>query len=422
MKKISKVVLLKGDDTNWGHASEQIALELEKQGFDTYFVDYRNLIDTIAGLPAFIGRDKVALITFNFKGIDNKLYFQDEDGESIWRQYDMVFLNILTDHPSFFNSLLVYDEFRSKIFCIDNKHLEYLKTYYPKKKAYLLSMAGNIRTDFNMNFLGDEVDPDSVSYGIKYRDYERILDYEYSLKPIYRRQIDLAFIGNYVPVQNLLSRIDFSDDFTTAQMKKIIKLMGSEPEKAFDEILIEYLEDGNEKLEKTLLRDKVAELNILNLCLRTMYREKIIRTLADSDIRVNVYGNDWDMFKCKKPWNIIRSEGRISSCEAVKVIQDTKISLNIMPLVKNGFHERVLTAMLQKAVPLTDHSEMLDETFVDGENIAFYDIRKIGQIPKVVNDLLDEPAKMQRIADSGYVIARDMHMWKNRVPDILKHL
>ena len=422
MKKIKKAVLLKGDKSNWGYASEEIALELEKRKIDTYFIDYSNIIETMSGLDEFIDDDDVMLITFNYRGLNNEIFFQDEDGIPIWSKYRFKYINIITDHPSFFHDRLKKENKKMVIYCIDYDYLEYVKQYYPKNKAYFLPLAGNIRIDHNMGFLGEDIKVEDVSYGVKYRDYEKILDYGSYLLPIKDREMDVTFIGNYIPVQNLLSKMDFGEDFKFNQVKQILVLLSKNKKASFEEILRQFLDDEKIEYSEEDFPEKVEELSTINLCLRTIYREKLIRTITNADIKIHVFGDDWDSFKCDKPWNIIRSAERIETGEAVKVIQNSKISLNSMPLLKNGVHERVLTAMLQKAVALTDTNEYIEENFNKGKELVTYDLTKIFKIPKKITELLDNDTLMQSIADRGYIRASSDYMWKDRVDELLKHI
>ncbi|WP_022747739.1 glycosyltransferase [Lachnobacterium bovis] len=422
MKKIKKAVLLKGDKSNWGHASEEIALELEKRKIDTYFIDYTNIIETISGLDEFIDDENAMFITFNFRGLNDEIFFQDEDSSSIWSKYSFKYINILTDHPSFFHDRLIIENKKMVLYCIDYDYVEYIKNYYPKSKVFFLEMAGNLRVDYNMGFIGDDIKYTDVSYGVKYRDYEKILDYGEFLLPIKGREMDVTFIGNYIPVQNLLSKMECFEEFKVNQVKQILILLSKNKKATFEEILKQFFDDEKVKYSDEEFPQKVEELSTVNLCLRTIYREKLIRTLTNEDIKIHVFGDDWDSFKCDKPWNIIRSAERVDTNEAVKIIQNSKISLNSMPLLKNGVHERVLTAMLQKAVAVTDSNEYIEDNFEKGKDIVTYDLNRISKLPKKIKGLLENEELMQNIADRGYIRAHSNYMWKDRVDELLKHI
>ena len=59
-----------------GYFSEQLAAEMERLGFLTYFVDYDRLFETVDGLTRFTGKGDTALVTFNFIGLRGEEVFE----------------------------------------------------------------------------------------------------------------------------------------------------------------------------------------------------------------------------------------------------------------------------------------------------------------------------------------------------------
>lgn len=66
MGHITKLILIKNAVETLGYFSEQLAAEMERLGFSTYFVDYNRLFETVDGLTRFAGKGDTALVTFNF--------------------------------------------------------------------------------------------------------------------------------------------------------------------------------------------------------------------------------------------------------------------------------------------------------------------------------------------------------------------
>lgn len=413
MNDITHVVLLKGEEANWGYASEQIGIELEHCGVDTYFVDYRNLVQTIGRLDRFAVKGHTALITFNFRGISREIHFQNQHALYIWDKYEMRYFNILMDHPMFFDDQLKHAPERMLLFCADRNHVKYVKKYYPKIKVFFLPVAGNVDAAINMDFLTN-YEVDQTSYGVKYRDYEAIWQYANSLKPIAERKMDVVFTANYVPIQNLFGRIKSVNREHVDFLMEVVDDLGTKSKHTIDEVMIRHLEERHGKMSPEEITSRLSELSIMNLCIRTIYREKIIRKLANSDIKVHVYGADWNLLSCKKPWNIKRNGGNVPANVCVNAVQDAKIALNILPLFTDGAHERVFTAMLQKSVALTDRSNYLDEKLKKDREIVFYDYRDMNQLPEIIMNLLSNPDKMQKIADAGFQKAFKDHTWRER--------
>ena len=94
----------------------------------------------------------------------------------------------------------------------------------------------------------------------------------------------------------------------------------------------------------------------------------------------------------------------------------------MMPWFKDGAHDRVFTAMLQGTAALTDDSRYLREECRDGENICFYSLRALEQLPDQVVSLLEDPVRMAELAERGYRMAEKRHRWKNRAGLLMQAL
>lgn len=140
------MILIRNAVETLGFFSEQIALELERCGYEIYFVDYDALYDTICGLHRFAVKGQTALVTFNFIGIGGEEIFRDETGGTVWEKYDVQCLNILVDHPFYFHAKLkaAYGGPRQKVFCVDREHAACVRRFYPGVQVQFLPLAGNM--------------------------------------------------------------------------------------------------------------------------------------------------------------------------------------------------------------------------------------------------------------------------------------
>ena len=84
-----------------------------------------------------------------------------------------------------------------------------------------------------------------------------------------------------------------------------------------------------------------------------------------------------------------------------------------MPWFKDGAHDRIFNTMLNGSVCVTDSSKYLDEVLTE-EDVAFYSLKELDQLPGIVKGLLSNPKKMQEIADHGYTTALEQHSWAKR--------
>ena len=106
MAEIRKIIFIKNAVETLGYFSEQIALELERNGYETCFIDYERMYESMDEMLHFLEREETALVTFNFIGLRGEAVFQTESGRSIWQEENLPILNILVDHPLYYHSCL----------------------------------------------------------------------------------------------------------------------------------------------------------------------------------------------------------------------------------------------------------------------------------------------------------------------------
>ena len=98
MAEIRKIIFIKNAVETLGYFSEQIARELERNGYETCFIDYERMYESMDVMLHFLDREETALVTFNFIGLRGEAVFQTESGRSIWQEENLPVLNILVDH------------------------------------------------------------------------------------------------------------------------------------------------------------------------------------------------------------------------------------------------------------------------------------------------------------------------------------
>lgn len=412
MENITKIILIKDAVETLGYFSEQIALELEHLGYDTYFVDYDNLYETVNAVSKFAKRGHTALLTFNYIGLGEEDIFRDESGKLMWEKYEMSYLNILVDHPLYYHSKLLVSLHRLTVFCIDREHVAYIRRFYPQINVKFLPLAGNVLL------------PQEGQGANKI--YEEVWNYEQALLPYEKRRYDVVFTANYVPMQQLERRLLTLDAEYAAFYREIVSDLLANPIQSVDVVMERHIKDELGGVSDSDMRGAMSGMLLVDLLIRTYFRGEIVRTLAEADIKVHVFGADWDKLACKKPWNIIKNEGQasrgmLSSAQCVEAVRNAKISLNVMPWFKDGAHDRIFTAMLQKTAALTDDSKYLREEFTDGKDIAFFSLMKADELPDVIYGLLGDEEKAAYIAEKGYLRAKETHTWRERTSELISY-
>lgn len=395
MGNIRKLIFIKNAVETLGYFSEQLATEMERLGFAAYFIDYNRLFETVDGLARFAGRDDTALVTFNFIGLRGEEVFEITGGErpqgngTIWEKYGMPVYNILVDHPLYYHKWLVSASSDMKIFCIDREHVAYMKRFYPDIPVKFLPLAGNV-------LYGNEAAP---------------IPYE-------KRKYDIVFTGNYTPVEHLYREIDSLEADYRKFYRGIIEDMIAHPDTSLDSMMEAHIRRELGEITDTDKRSAIAGMVFVDICVRSYFRGEIIRRLAESGVRIHVFGANWEKLCCNRAENIISTGREVDSKACVEAVRDARISLNIMPWFKDGAHDRIFTAMLQKTVALTDDSRYLREEFMDGEDIVFFPLKEIENVPEHVHVLLADEAKAMRIAENGCRKARQKHTWSERAREL----
>ena len=395
MEEIRKIIFIKNAVETLGYFSEQIALELERNGYETCFIDYERMYESMDEMLHFLEREETALVTFNFIGLRGESVFQTESGRSIWQEENLPILNILVDHPLYYHSCLKEAGERMRVFCVDREHVGYVRRFYPGVKVEFLPLAGNELFvsqkdgEHGIHRTHCEDVPEPVLYG--------------------QRTFDLVFAANYVSMEMLEEKVKALDDDYRIFYRRITEDLIADPAQSVDAVMERHI------------RNELGMIWI-DLFIRSYFREKVVQTLADAGIIVRVFGADWEKIHCKKPQNVRTSGGKVNSAACVQAMRDARIALNVMPWFKDGAHDRVFTAMLQGTAVLTDDSRYLREECRDGENICFYSLRALQQLPDQVVSLLEDPVRMAELAERGYRMAEKRHRWKNRAGLLMQAL
>lgn len=391
MGKITKLIFIKNAVETLGYFSAQLAVEMERLGFATYFIDFERMFETVDGVRQFAGRGDTALVTFNFIGLRGEPVFDTAEGGMLWESYEMPVYNILVDHPLYYHTWLVKAQPGMHVFCIDRGHVTYMKRFYPDIPAKFLPLAGNV-------LCGNEAAP---------------IPYE-------KRRYDIVFTGNYTPVEHLYREIDGLEPDYRRFYRGIIEELIAQPGEALDAVMEAHIRRELGEVSDEDKRSAIAGMVFVDICVRSYFRGEIIRHLAENGVRIHVFGAKWDALCCGRAENIISTGREVDSKTCVEAVRNARISLNIMPWFKDGVHDRVFTAMLQRTVALTDDSRYLRGEFTDGEDIAFFSLEEREHLPELVRALLLDGENAARIAENGYRRASREHTWSVRARELAK--
>lgn len=247
------------------------------------------------------------------------------------------------------------------------------------------------------------------------------------------KKYDFTFVGAYSDYRKNLAQIRKM----AGKEQKIALGMLAEFKKNPDltaekclEIILNNMGDGQRiglrKEQELNKREFVTLLHKMRNCFQAVtfyYREKVVRALVEAGIELHVFSDTWK--NCPFADNdklIIHHD--IPYEEGVKIIAESRVTLNVMSWHKGGMTERVANAMLNRAVCVTDKTTYIERHFSDGEDIVTFDLKDIALLPdrikELFSDLAGGNAKIAAISKAAYKKAVEAHTWNNTAKDFME--
>lgn len=288
--------------------------------------------------------------------------------------------NMILDHPAFMKETFSDAPRDYHLLLHDRNYLAYVDRYFTNiGRSYYFAPAG--------------IMPDELYTG------EKIFN--------------ISFIGKYYDYRERLRAIKGYSRINRFFAARYMRIMRKNPnltaEAAFQKTMDYYgLQVSDEKF-----CDSFHEFRQASYCIMLYYREKVIRTLLEGGVCIDVFGDTWKKSPFIGHENFIYHPS-VHVEDSLKVMQSSRISLNIMSWHKDGFTERAAHALLCHSILLSDKSTYLKESFINGEELVLFDLEKLEELPGLVKELLSDHARLEQIAERGYQKACQKHLWKHR--------
>lgn len=383
-QKIKKIILfIRGIETLW-YFSEQMGKAFEDLGYEVFYFDQCKEYDSLSRLVWFCEPGATVAVSFNYDGCAGEDYFLDSEGVSFFDAYDVPYINIVVDHPFYYHKFRSYLPKKYIQVSIDREHDAYMKRFFPElQRGPFLPLAGTALWE------EDEIP------GWDERPY------------------DVVFAGNFNPPDIFHEAIHRHGDEYADFYYGIIHDLIHHPWKSMDATILEHLDREVEGMDEAGRKETMPNMIFIDLYVRHFMRGEVVKTLADSGIRVHCFGAGWDQLPCNHPENIINGNV-LDSLGCLQQISRGKISLNVMPWFKDGAHDRVFNSMLNGAVCLSDGSKYMSEILRDGKDYIQYDMARLEELPDLVRGVLTDQSKWEYIRKHGYEKAKTGHTWAHR--------
>ncbi len=387
-----KIVLMTGGTETLDYFSRELAKGFCLLGYKIFLFDLACEEESSEALAHFAGFSDTILVTFNFDGIHMETSLYDGAGNLFWETRDIPCVNIAVDHPFFFPELLAIHPENFYQVSIDRMHQNYIQKFHP-----------DVARNFFLPLGGTTLFPNG------------------GYAPVAQRRYDVVFTGNYTPKEEFDVHINRLGEEYALFYRRILKELIEFPDRPDDIVMEQYLKKEFPDATREELRETMSNMIFIDTYIRGYYRGRVVQTLLDGGISVHCIGKGWSRLECARP-ELLTWEEDLLSHDCLEKMAEAKISLNVMPWFKDGAHDRVFNAMANGSVCLTDHSRYLDETLEDGKDAVFYDLKDLERLPGQVTELLNNPEKMQTIADAGYAKALKEHTWLKRAEQLHRGL
>lgn len=358
--------------------SRQMAKRFEELGYLVFFYDLKNEEYSARKLRKFIKTGETVLVTFNFQGLEKEAGVYKEGVGYIWDGYRVPCYNIAADHPYFYDDRLRELPKDYHQISIDRLQEQYFRDFYPEfADEGFLPLAGTM--------LGEEA-----------------------------KQYDVILTGNYTKLSFFQPYIHWINDEYAAFYQGIIDELLEQPEQTVEQVALKHCEREMGKVPYEELRSALHKMIFIDLYVRNYWRGKVVRTLVNAGIRVDVVGKGWEELEdVTHPEHLILHP-QTDSLTCLQMIGQSKISVNVMPWFKDGAHDRVFNSILNGAVCVSDTSKYLCEELSEGEGVCYYTLQELEKLPARVKDLLQNESGMQDIVARGKEKVLDKHTWAKR--------
>ncbi len=185
---------------------------------------------------------------------------------------------------------------------------------------------------------------------------------------------------------------------------------------------VQKLTDGKGKISKKII-EHASILNSLEHYVRGFDKVSALKSIKKANVHVfgsSYHENNWNDVLGKQS-NIIKHDA-ISFEETFEVMKKSKIVVNSCSWIRDGAHERIFSAMACGAVVITTRTPYLEENFVEGKEILFYDLNHWKNINEIVEYYLAHDKERKEIAMAGQKKVHRLHTWDNRAKTLIEHL
>ena len=402
---MKRIVMFEGGVETLAYFAHQMAAQFERMGYLVFFYDLRDEERSAKRLRKFIRPRETVLVTFNFQGLEKEAGVYRAGIGYIWDDYGIPCYNIAADHPYFYDDRLRELPKDYHHISIDRRQQAYFKEFYPEYlEAGFLPLAGTELAAAAVPSGGAEAGIAAAVCG----------GAEFAAAVPSGKRYDVILTGNYTKLSFFEPYINWINDEYAAFYRGIIDDLLAYPAQTVEEVALAHCEREMGKEPNDELRIALHKMIFIDLYVRNYWRGLAVRTLVNAGITVHVVGKGWEELEdVSSPGNLI-VHPQTDSLTCLRMLSESKVSLNVMPWFKDGAHDRVFNSILNGAVCVTDTSRYLCEELAEGEGVCYFTLEEIGRLPEIVRGLLADETRLYEIAECGKKKVIERHTWAKR--------
>lgn len=263
------------------------------------------------------------------------------------------------------------------------------------------------------------------------------------------RTIPLSFVGSYHDWHRWLPELQAADDRTDGMATAFLQAAEADLSAGWEadlrtavasrrrngqQILVPDDSPANRKAQSAsemqgfhaVSEPSPAEFRDLLYCVKpacfivmTAVRERIIRSILNSGLTLDVCGDSWRAPALQQYRNL-RIHPEVTPEESLTVYRKSQMSLNIMSWHKGGMTERIANIQLAGALLVSDRSTYLDSHYRDGEDALLFDLGAPEELPEKIRMFLSDPEKLRTAAEKGQRKAEKHETWQVRAAEMLE--
>lgn len=423
-----KVIIFKGIIDSLDAFAKELGAGFEKEGCDVLLVDVNNLHyfqdDLFNRIDDYAACEDTIVIFFNSIG----MLMDGMDGGNYWNRSGVTCFDILADPPFFYHRAIESDIENVTFICVDKEQSDYINRYYGKESDYYkrngrvrmslyMPLAGVVSDTYMERDLQNNRNKDDVDRGISY-------DFDITaIEAFNNRKYDVIFTGSIRDYEDIDTQIYNLDDSLQNMWDIVLGYICEDTSLTIERAIRKCMSDYSLRLTDEHVHQIILLFRKMDSVIRAMHRQRVITAIADGGIKIDVFGDGWDFLKNKliHPENLCIHEC-VSYEESVNIAAQAKISVNVMPWFKTGFHDRIATAMLNGCVSVTDSSSYIDDNYTDGENIVIYKLDNLSELAGNIRTLLENKNNITyRLAMAGKKKAVQADTWHERAKWFLSY-